>query len=66
MKFKVEMYVGKSDFDIPANKSKSMIAALQREEIAQMVFQSILDKFDYVDMVVVRKVQTNNNDRTCQ
>ena len=66
MKFKIELYVGKYDFDIPANKSKSMIAALQREEVMQIVFQSIIDKFDYVEMGTVRKVQTANKDRTCK
>lgn len=43
-----------------------MIAALQREEVMQIVFQSIIDKFDYVEMGTVRKVQTANKERTCK
>jgi len=66
MKFKIELYVGKYDFDIPANKSKSMIAALQREEVMQIIFQAITDKFYYVEMGPVRKVQTGNKERTCK
>lgn len=66
MKFKVELFVGALDFDIPENKSKSMIAALQREQVMQMVFQSLIGKFDYIEMGTVRKVQTANKERTCK
>lgn len=57
MKFKVELYVAKHEFDIPDNKSKSMINALQREEVMKIVFDAIKDKFYYVEMGTVRKVQ---------
>ncbi len=53
MKFKIEMFVSKDDFEIPANKSKSMINALQREQILQLVEASIPGAM----VTAVRKVQ---------
>jgi hypothetical protein len=53
MKFKVEMVIHKEDFVIPGNKSKSMINALQREQIQQLV-ESLLPGA-YV--MAVRKIQ---------
>ena len=41
MKFKVEVFVEADEFDIPENKSKSMINALQREQIASTVFEML-------------------------
>jgi hypothetical protein len=41
MKFKVEVFIDKEDFKIPVNKSKSMINALQREAIQEMVERSV-------------------------
>lgn len=58
MKFKVEMFIDKEDFEIPANKSKSMINALQREQILALVETSIPG----VMVLSVRKVQDG---RTC-
>jgi hypothetical protein len=59
MKFKVEMFIDKEDFTIPANKSKSMINALQREQILAIVEKSITG----VTVLSVRKVQEDQ--RTC-
>ena len=61
MKFKVEMFITKEDFDmIPANKSKSMTNALQREQILEMVEKALPG----VWVTAVRKVQDNDG-RTC-
>ena len=59
MKFKVEMFIDKEDFEIPANKSKSMINALQREQILGMVQSA----FPGALITNVRKVQVDK--RTC-
>lgn len=60
MKFKVEMFITREDFDmIPPNKSKSMINALQREQILEMVEQALPG----VWVTNVRKVQEDK--RTC-
>lgn len=58
MKFKIEMFIDKEDFAIPANKSKSMINALQREQILALVETSIPG----ATVLSVRKVQDG---RTC-
>jgi len=58
VKFKVEMFIDKEDFAIPANKSKSMINALQREQILQLVETSVPGAM----VTAVRKVQ---EERTC-
>jgi hypothetical protein len=58
MKFKVEMFIDKEDFEIPANKSKSMINALQREQILALVETSVPSAM----VLSVRKVQDG---RTC-
>jgi hypothetical protein len=58
MKFKVEVFIDKEDFEIPVNKSKSMINALQREQILEMVEQALPG----VWVTKVRKVQ---DERTC-
>jgi hypothetical protein len=61
MKFKIEMYVHQEEFSIPVNKSKSMINALQREAIQEMVENAVPN----VEVIKVRKVQDNDG-RTCQ
>jgi hypothetical protein len=61
MKFKIEMYVHQEEFAIPANKSKSMINALQREAIQEMVESAVPN----AEVIKVRKVQDNDG-RTCQ
>jgi hypothetical protein len=61
MKFKIEMYVHQEEFSIPANKSKSMINALQREAIQEMVESAVPN----AEVIKVRKVQDNDG-RTCQ
>jgi len=61
MKFKIEMYVYQEEFSIPANKSKSMINALQREAIQEIVQQAL----PLAEIIKVRKVQDNDG-RTCQ
>jgi hypothetical protein len=53
MKFKIEMFVSKDDFEIPANKSKSMINALQREAIQTLVETAVPGSW----VTTVRKVQ---------
>ena len=53
MKFKVEMYIYQEVFSIPDNKSKSMINALQREAIQDMVQKAIPN----AEVMRVRKVQ---------
>jgi GTPase Era involved in 16S rRNA processing len=53
MKFKIEMIVHKEDFVIPGNKSKSMINALQREQILELVQQAVPNSY----VISVRKVQ---------
>ena len=53
MKFKVEMFVYKEDFSIPANKSKSMINALQREAIQVLIETAVPGAL----VTTVRKVQ---------
>ena len=58
MKFKVEMFIDKEDFAIPDNKSKSMINALQREQILQLVEASVPGAM----VLSVRKVQ---EEKTC-
>jgi len=58
VKFKVEMFIDKEDFAIPANKSKSMINALQREQILALVETSVPGAM----VLAVRKVQDG---RTC-
>jgi hypothetical protein len=52
------MFIDKEDFAIPANKSKSMINALQREQILALVETSIPGAM----VLSVRKVQDG---RTC-
>jgi hypothetical protein len=61
MKFKIEMNVNQEEFAIPTNKSKSMINALQREAIQDMVQQAL----PTAEIIRVRKVQDNDG-RTCQ
>jgi hypothetical protein len=58
MKFKIEMFIDKEDFQIPVNKSKSMINALQREQVLEMVQSA----FPQALITNVRKVQDG---RTC-
>jgi hypothetical protein len=53
MKFKVEMFVYQEEFSIPANKSKSMINALQREAIQALIETSVPGAM----VTTVRKVQ---------
>jgi hypothetical protein len=53
MKFKLEMYVYQQEFVIPSNKSKSMINALQREAIQEMIEKAVPN----VEVIRVRKVQ---------
>jgi hypothetical protein len=53
MKFKIEMYVNQEEFSIPVNKSKSMINALQREAIQEMVENALPN----AQIIKVRKVQ---------
>lgn len=53
MKFKLEMYVYQEEFAIPGNKSKSMINALQREAIQEMIEKAVPN----VEVIRVRKVQ---------
>jgi hypothetical protein len=53
MRFKVEMFIDKEEFNLPVNKSKSMINALQREQILEMVEQALPG----VWVTKVRKVQ---------
>ena len=53
MKFKIEMYVYQEEFSILANKSKSMINALQREAVQEMVELAIPN----AQILKVRKVQ---------
>jgi hypothetical protein len=59
MKFKVEMIIHREDFAIPGNKSKSMINALQREQIQALVEQALPGSY----VVAVRKIQEEG--RTC-
>ena len=58
MKFKVELFIHKDDFDIADNKSKSMINALQREAIQSLVETAVPNSW----VTIVRKVQ---DERTC-
>jgi hypothetical protein len=58
MRFKVEMFIDKEEFNIPTNKSKSMINALQREQILEIVEQALPGAW----VTKVRKVQ---DERTC-
>ena len=53
MKFKIEMYVHQKEFNIPDNKSKSMINALQREAIQEMIENAVPNGY----VIKVRKVQ---------
>jgi hypothetical protein len=59
MRFKIEMFIDKEEFNIPANKSKSMINALQREQILEMVEQALPG-------VWVTKVRKVHDEKTCQ
>lgn len=58
MRFKIEMFIDKEEFDIPTNKSKSMINALQREQILEIVEQALPG-------VWVTKVRKVHDERTC-
>jgi hypothetical protein len=58
MRFKVEMFIDREEFDIPTNKSKSMINALQREQILETVEQALPG-------VWVTKVRKVHDERTC-
>jgi hypothetical protein len=55
-KYRVEMIVEQEKFDIPANKSKSMINALEREQIENMVGSTLGSIFDGVQVMTVRKI----------
>lgn len=60
MRFKIEAFIDKKDFDmIPTNKSKSMTNALQREQILEMVEKALPG----ILVTNVRKVQEDK--RTC-
>jgi len=59
MRFKVEMFIDKEEFNIPANKSNSMINALQREQILEIVEQALPG-------VWVTKVRKVHDEPTCQ
>jgi hypothetical protein len=59
MKFKVEMIIHKEDFAIPGNKSKSMINALQREQIQQLIEKLLPEAY----VISVRKIQEEG--KTC-
>lgn len=43
MKFKIEMTVEFDGFNIPENKSRSMINALQREQVEQAIQKQLAD-----------------------
>jgi hypothetical protein len=56
MKYRVEMIIDQEKFDIPANKSKSMINALEREQIETVVGSALRLAFDGVEITTVRKI----------
>lgn len=58
MRFKVEMFIDKEEFNIPTNKSKSMTNALQREQILEIVEQALPG-------VWVTKVRKVHEEGTC-
>jgi len=55
-KYRVEMIVEQEKFDIPANKSKSMINALEREQVETVVGSALRLAFDGVEITTVRKI----------
>jgi hypothetical protein len=56
MKYRVEMIIDQEKFDIPANKSKSMINALEREQVETVVGSALRLAFDGVEIITVRKI----------
>jgi hypothetical protein len=56
MKYRVEMVIDQEKFDIPVNKSKSMINALEREQIETVVGSALRLMFDGVEVTTVRKI----------
>ena len=56
MKYRVEMVIDQEKFDIPVNKSKSMINALEREQIETIVGSALRSMFDGVAVTTVRKI----------
>lgn len=56
MKYRVEMIIHQEKFDIPENKSKSMINALEREQIESIVGSALRSSFDGVEVTTVRKI----------
>ena len=56
MKYRVEMVIHQDKFDIPDNKSKSMINALEREQIETIVGSALRLAFDGVEVTTVRKI----------
>lgn len=56
MKYRVEMIIDQEKFDIPVNKSKSMINALEREQVETVVGSALRLAFDGVEITTVRKI----------
>jgi hypothetical protein len=56
MKYRVEIIIDQEKFDIPANKSKSMINALEREQIETIAGSALRSMFDGVEITTVRKI----------
>lgn len=56
MKYRVEIIIHQEKFDIPENKSKSMINALERETIETIVNSSLGSIFDGIEVTTVRKI----------
>jgi hypothetical protein len=63
MKYRVEMIIDQDKFDIPANKSKSMINALEREQIETIVGSALRLAFDGIEITTVRKINSLNDGR---
>jgi hypothetical protein len=56
MKYRVEIIIDQEKFNIPANKSKSMINALEREQIETIAGSALRSMFDGVEITTVRKI----------
>ena len=56
MKYRVEIVIDQEKFDIPVNKSKSMINALEREQVANTINTALITLFEGVEIATVRKI----------
>lgn len=58
MQYRVELIVDQAALALPANKSKSMTNALERELVEKAINTALLTVFDGIEITTVRKINS--------